>query len=567
MNPNNQKNAFIAFVSCSFNNWKKNMDYLVGTFTLFQSILDNNINVGNAKNRKINYNFILLLVPPKIDSSKGITEEKAVIVTLQFIEEIMKAIKNTPLQDIFFLFIAPYIKNPTEGKHGSGNKIITRYIDTFNKLHIWRLDEFGYKKVIYFDADCIVLNTLKLELLFSCGYFCASPDLVLNDYFNGGLMVVEPNTSTFKDMMKKIYDPAFKSYDGGEQGFINSYFNFKENATFWNLEEEILEIQQDDSKSYSLRNKYIEELKERYIHTHRGVYRLPFKYNAQISIHYVSKYAWFTKFKDSVVAHHMTFPIKPWNFLSFPLFDYSYIWLKHFKNTNFYTFFPISLFIYNLFICVIYFIISFKFNLFEKCKDLIPVRKMNDLFEFQLNYFILKEKQLNNLFNYFFAIFIFYLMPILSIVITAFFTILIYIFYLSFPTFEPHMIWNNLFFTIFLESLIYFKLYEQFFSVITKKIISNKRLQNEEFYNKIIELKDNNFYIYKIIIGGIAIIIGSNSVFLFVYLTYCELFLHIIYLACFGLIGIYYLIFHVFIPFPTQCIVKAIEEKKKEEFR
>jgi glycogenin glucosyltransferase len=42
------------------------------------------------------------------------------------------------------------------------------------------------------------------------------------DKFNAGVLLIRPNKSIFKDMMQKI--AALPSHDGGDTGFLNSYY-------------------------------------------------------------------------------------------------------------------------------------------------------------------------------------------------------------------------------------------------------------------------------------------------------------------------------------------------------
>lgn len=88
----------------------------------------------------------------------------------------------------------------------------------FTKLRVWELDDF--EKVVYVDADCIVLESIE-ELFERPGpAFC--PDVFPPDRFNAGVMVLEPSRGVFADMMAKA--SSLSSHDGGDTGFLNSYF-------------------------------------------------------------------------------------------------------------------------------------------------------------------------------------------------------------------------------------------------------------------------------------------------------------------------------------------------------
>ncbi|KAL9644752.1 hypothetical protein ABK040_012406 [Willaertia magna] len=571
MNPNGQTKAFTAFVSCSFNEWKRNIDYLVGTFTLFQSIIENakpahalpssnnDINTENQK-ETFNYNFILIMVPPKLDPSKGITEEKAVRKALQFISEVYRAKQNTPLEDKVRIFVSPYITNPTEGKHGSSSNTETRYIDTFNKLHIWNLDEFGYKKIIYFDADCFVLDTIQLELLFSCGHFCAVSDLVVTDYFNGGLMVIEPNHLTFNDMMKKVKDPAYLSYDGGEQGFINSYFDFRRNATFWRLEEELLQIENDPTLDRREKEEKKEALKLDY-GNRKNVYRLPFKYNSQVPLFYVSKYAWYTKFKDNFVAIHMTLPIKPWSFVSFPMLDYSYLWYKYFRQINLYQFFPLDLALYNISLGLCCYLI-FKIGIFVKlCNSFIGNDNwLQKSLEFKIYFFTLGKTNFESysLIYCFTSLLLFTLPPILIVAINTTVVVFLFLLFLHFPTYDPHVVWNNMFVMITIFNTISFTIYNQFLQSLTLQFMRKQKMNEVEELREFLKLKASPLFIQKLILSPIGIIVGFNLLFLLFVVTYGQLTAHIAYLTVYSCVVLYFLLFHLLLPYSSQIIIRAV---------
>ena len=132
----------------------------------------------------------------------------------------------------------------------------------YTKLNLWRL--VRYSKLVYVDADCLVVErspahlsprhiragvvgrfassppqpTLPLSLstfrpalpvrsmddLFARETdFAAAPDTFPPDRFNAGVLVLRPSLEVFQDMMAKM--EATNSYDGGDTGFLNAYFN------------------------------------------------------------------------------------------------------------------------------------------------------------------------------------------------------------------------------------------------------------------------------------------------------------------------------------------------------
>ena len=91
------------------------------------------------------------------------------------------------------------------------------------KLRIWGLSE--YERVIYIDADCAILSSLDYLFSLPLGTlgFAAAPDIFPPDCFNAGVLVVRPDSSVFQDMLSKA--EHLQSYDGGDTGFLNAYYD------------------------------------------------------------------------------------------------------------------------------------------------------------------------------------------------------------------------------------------------------------------------------------------------------------------------------------------------------
>ncbi|KAJ4796594.1 Hexosyltransferase [Rhynchospora pubera] len=90
------------------------------------------------------------------------------------------------------------------------------YEYSYSKFHIFQLTE--YDKIVFLDADIMVLR--NLDMLFNFPSISARGDH--DELFNAGIMVVEPSNCTFKTFMLNIN--SVKSYDGGDQGFLNEMF-------------------------------------------------------------------------------------------------------------------------------------------------------------------------------------------------------------------------------------------------------------------------------------------------------------------------------------------------------
>ena len=71
------------------------------------------------------------------------------------------------------------------------------------------------------DSDMVVLK--PVDHLFEIEELGAAVDCC--DKFNSGLMVLRPSSATFRDLLNQI--ATLPSYDGGDQGFLNEYFQHK----------------------------------------------------------------------------------------------------------------------------------------------------------------------------------------------------------------------------------------------------------------------------------------------------------------------------------------------------
>lgn len=90
---------------------------------------------------------------------------------------------------------------------------------TFTKFHCWRLTQFT--KCVFLDADCLALT--NVDDLFEREEFSAAADVGWPDCFNSGVFVYKPSLETYSNLMKFALD--YGSFDGGDQGLLNSFFN------------------------------------------------------------------------------------------------------------------------------------------------------------------------------------------------------------------------------------------------------------------------------------------------------------------------------------------------------
>lgn len=90
---------------------------------------------------------------------------------------------------------------------------------TLTKIHCWSLTQ--YKKCVFLDADTLLLQ--NSDELFAREELSAVPDIGWPDCFNSGVFVFVPRNETFAALVQLMADEG--SFDGGDQGLLNSYFS------------------------------------------------------------------------------------------------------------------------------------------------------------------------------------------------------------------------------------------------------------------------------------------------------------------------------------------------------
>ncbi|XP_071441587.1 glycogenin-1 isoform X2 [Hetaerina americana] len=90
---------------------------------------------------------------------------------------------------------------------------------TFTKLHCWRLTQFS--KCVFLDADTLVLQ--PCDELFEREELSAAPDAGWPDCFNSGVFVYRPSNETYAKLIE--FGVSHGSFDGGDQGLLNSFFS------------------------------------------------------------------------------------------------------------------------------------------------------------------------------------------------------------------------------------------------------------------------------------------------------------------------------------------------------
>nr|XP_032529383.1 calphotin-like isoform X12 [Danaus plexippus plexippus] len=90
---------------------------------------------------------------------------------------------------------------------------------TFTKIHCWNLTQ--YEKCVFLDADTLIVQ--NCDELFEREELSAAPDVGWPDCFNSGVFVFKPSADTFSKLVTFASERG--SFDGGDQGLLNSYFS------------------------------------------------------------------------------------------------------------------------------------------------------------------------------------------------------------------------------------------------------------------------------------------------------------------------------------------------------
>ncbi|ORZ12961.1 nucleotide-diphospho-sugar transferase [Lobosporangium transversale] len=155
---------------------------------------------------------------------------------------------------------------------------------TLTKIHVF--NQTQYSKVIFLDADTLVMRNID-ELFDSAANgalddpdrntrFAAAPDAGWPDCFNSGVFVCRPKYEDYKGLIEVAEQQG--TFDGGDQGLLNSYFDGWSRGDVSN--------------------------------------RLPFIYNTTPTSVYSYAPA-FQQYKDKLAVIHFVGTFKPWQWLRF----------------------------------------------------------------------------------------------------------------------------------------------------------------------------------------------------------------------------------------------------------
>lgn len=196
-------------------------------------------------------------------------------------------------------------------------KIDTPYLEThkarkfqYTKIHLWNMTE--YDVITHLDLDLLPMS--DISSLFQCGSFCAS--FRHSDMFNSGVFVLKPNVTVYQEMVKVV--KSSYSYDGGDQGFLNTFFSDLKFAPMFD-------------ETHVEKQPYQAEMR-----------RLSSVFNYDIGMYYLNGGRMLVTPK---IIHYTMGPTKPWVWWTYPLFDLNYLWLQarwdmessyYFNNSNAY---------------------------------------------------------------------------------------------------------------------------------------------------------------------------------------------------------------------------------------
>jgi alpha-N-acetylglucosamine transferase len=153
---------------------------------------------------------------------------------------------------------------------------------TWTKLHAFNPHIIPFDNIVFLDSDTLVIR--NIDNVFSYvndADFAAAPDIGWPDCFNSGVFVTKPSQELYKNLQQHIHSNG--SFDGGDQGFLNSFFSN------WPLDYD----KQDTSKPRTR--------------------RLPFLFNVTPSSYY-SYLPAFNHYNSDINVIHFIGKLKPWHF-------------------------------------------------------------------------------------------------------------------------------------------------------------------------------------------------------------------------------------------------------------
>lgn len=249
--------AFWALLTSSWVIWKINIIYEPKAVSKY-NINDKSFIYLNNIAQKSEYAYVTLLssddfLPGCLNLVESLSESRNDIIIMLLPAVISEKSLHLLAQTRARIIAIHPIRNPYSTK-----MVARRQRYNFSKLRAWQL--ISYSKIILIDSDMLVIDSID-DLFDKVDDFAAvrnyqSPFASLGSrdevLFNSGLMVLRPSMDEFKRMGQKL--GFLYSYNGGDQGFLNSYFkSWQELPPEYNVNKLMLKYSDDAPKSQNIK--------------------------------------------------------------------------------------------------------------------------------------------------------------------------------------------------------------------------------------------------------------------------------------------------------------------------
>ena len=182
-----------------------------------------------------NYAFVSVLstddyLPGLLVFNKSLSDVESkypfhVLLTTNIAKETISILDKN---NIFYSVVSKKMENPTNVSKNH------RWFSTYYKLLVF--DQVQYEKIVYLDADIVVLK--NIDDLFLQPHMAATnaggllPRKALWAHINTGVFVLEPSRSLFRDMISKVGKIEYlesggtedRPKHGSDQDFLNAYY-------------------------------------------------------------------------------------------------------------------------------------------------------------------------------------------------------------------------------------------------------------------------------------------------------------------------------------------------------
>ncbi|GMR32940.1 hypothetical protein PMAYCL1PPCAC_03135, partial [Pristionchus mayeri] len=225
----------------------------------------------------------------------------------------------------------------------------------YTKIRLWSMT--SYSSLVHLDLDTLPLR--PIDGLFKCGSFCAA--IRHSDMMNTGVFVFKPSMEVYNDMVVKSSLQNYSSYDGGDQGFLNTYFPQTKRGPMF--------IENDTNQNPPCSFPYRP---------------LSASFNYDIGMYYLNGGR---ALLSPAIIHYTMGPMKPWKWWAYPLFDINSHWLaardgmeKSFSERRS----PDIELVWTLLVAAFFSAVLYKVAHIYVCDRLLAVRGLTGRFEYLL---------------------------------------------------------------------------------------------------------------------------------------------------------------------------------------